>query len=113
MPNQDASTDPRYLKSFSPKRIAHRFTDVLVIGSGLAGMRTALEIDESHHVLVVTKDVASLSNSSWAQGGIAAVWDPSDRFESHLKDTLIAGAGYASSPLSISWCAKLHSECKN
>jgi L-aspartate oxidase len=83
----------RYLRSFQPKRINHRFTDALILGSGLAGMRAALELGDRHSVLVITKEGAAQSNSSWAQGGIAAVWDPADRFESHFQDTLIAGAG--------------------
>lgn len=84
---------PRYLVSFSPKRIAHRFTDVLVLGSGLAGLRTALEVEPSRDVLIVTKEQASQSNSRYAQGGIAAVWDPTDCFKYHTDDTLAAGQG--------------------
>lgn len=84
---------PRFLVSFQPKRIAHRFTDILVLGSGLAGLRAALAADPTLDVVVVTKDQARSSNSSWAQGGIAAVWDPEDRFEFHFKDTIVAGKG--------------------
>lgn len=84
---------PRYLTSFDARRSVHRFTDVLVIGAGIAGMRAALEIPESRSVLVVTKDRITESNSSYAQGGIAGVMSPEDRFENHVEDTLIAGDG--------------------
>jgi L-aspartate oxidase len=82
---------PRYLVSFHPKKIAHRFTDVLIIGGGLAGMRAAISVDPSLSVVVATKDEIRESNSNYAQGGIASVIDPEDRFESHVQDTIIAG----------------------
>lgn len=88
-----AVNPPRYLIVFEPKRIAHRFTDVLVLGSGLAGLRAALAVPPSQQVLLATKEEARQSNSNYAQGGIAAVWDPEDRFESHSHDTLDAGKG--------------------
>jgi L-aspartate oxidase len=84
---------PRFLVSFEPQSIAHRFTDVLILGSGLAGLRAALAVDPSQSVLVVTKEGVRQSNSSLAQGGIAAVWDPEDRFEFHAEDTRAAGKG--------------------
>ncbi len=84
---------PRYLVPFGPKQTPHLFTDVLVIGGGIAGLRAALEVPPSLNVLVLTKDVLPLSNSSWAQGGIAGVLAPEDRFENHIEDTLTAGAG--------------------
>jgi L-aspartate oxidase len=83
----------RWLTRFSPKQTPQLFTDVLVIGSGIAGFRAALEVPPDQQVLVVTKDRVQLSNSAWAQGGIAAVLAPGDRFEDHVEDTLIAGAG--------------------
>ena len=82
---------PRYLVPFHPKQVPHFFTDVLVIGSGLAGLRAALAVDPSLSVLVVTKDQLQESNSARAQGGIAAVLDPADRCEDHVADTLEAG----------------------
>ncbi len=97
---QDATTDrkirisgfPRYLAPFHAKLHPHFFTDVLVIGGGLAGLIAALSVDPSLKVLVVCKDGLAKSNSSKAQGGIAAVWNvPEDAFENHIKDTLIAG----------------------
>ncbi len=82
---------PRYLVPFSPRELPHYFADVLVIGGGLAGLRAANAIDPSLRVLVVTKDAIQQSNSSYAQGGIAGVLDPDDRFEEHVNDTLVAG----------------------
>jgi L-aspartate oxidase len=83
----------RYLVRFGPKSTAHLFTDILVIGGGIAGMRAALAVPEGLRVLVVTKDKVQQSNSAYAQGGIAAVLSPEDRFEDHVEDTLRAGAG--------------------
>jgi L-aspartate oxidase len=87
------SPTPRYLVSFHPKQMAHFFTDILIIGGGLAGLRAALAVPPHLSVLVVTKDALKQSNSTYAQGGIAGVIDPEDRFEDHIQDTLIAGAG--------------------
>jgi L-aspartate oxidase len=83
----------RYLLSFHPKHTPHLFTDVLVIGAGIAGLRAALEMPGSLDVLVVTKDKVQQSNSAYAQGGIAGVLSPEDRFENHIEDTLTAGGG--------------------
>jgi L-aspartate oxidase len=83
----------RYLVQYSPKHIPHRFTDILIIGAGIAGLRAALEVPPELDVLVVTKDNIQQSNSSYAQGGIAGVLSPEDRFENHIEDTLTAGAG--------------------
>ena len=83
----------RYLVRFGPKETTHRFTDILIIGGGIAGLRAALEVPPDLRVLVVTKDKVQLSNSSWAQGGIAAVRSPEDSFSNHIEDTHIAGAG--------------------
>jgi L-aspartate oxidase len=82
---------PRYLAAFHPRDLPHFFTDVLVIGGGLAGLRAANAIDPKLSVLVVTKDALVQSNSSYAQGGIAGVLDPDDSLEEHVNDTLVAG----------------------
>ena len=82
---------PRYLVPVIPKRVPHFFTDVLIIGGGLAGLRAALAIDPNLSVVIITKDGLTESNSAHAQGGIAGVLDPEDRFEDHVADTLVAG----------------------
>ncbi len=81
----------RYLVPFHPKTTAHLFTDILIIGGGLAGLRATLEVDPALHVTVLTKGELVQSNSSYAQGGIAGVLDADDHFQSHVNDTLIAG----------------------
>jgi L-aspartate oxidase len=82
---------PRYLTPFHPKRVPHFFTDILIIGGGLAGLRAALAVDPKFSTLVITKDRLQQSNSAYAQGGIAAVLGPDDTFENHIADTLLAG----------------------
>src|SRR3990170_8071685 len=70
--------------------------DVVVVGSGIAGLTAALRIhaaDRSLKLLVVTKDVLNAGSTQWAQGGIAAALGPEDTPDQHLHDTLIAGAG--------------------
>ena len=67
--------------------------DVLVIGSGLAGMLCALRCAPRGRVALVTKDRLPESSSRYAQGGIASVWGEDDTFESHIDDTLTAGGG--------------------
>src|SRR5437868_10946077 len=83
----------RYLVQFNPKQTPHVFTDILIIGAGIAGLRAALAIPPTLDVLVVTKDKIQQSNSNYAQGGIAGVLSPEDRFENHIEDTLTAGGG--------------------
>ncbi|TVP97131.1 MAG: L-aspartate oxidase [Planctomycetaceae bacterium] len=82
---------PRYLVPFRAASATHYFTDLLVIGGGLAGLRAANAALPHQSVLVVTKDKLYESNSQYAQGGIAGVLDPEDRFEDHVADTLAAG----------------------
>ncbi|MDF3830283.1 MULTISPECIES: L-aspartate oxidase [unclassified Pseudocitrobacter] len=67
--------------------------DVLIIGSGAAGLSLALRVAEQHSVIVLSKGPISEGSTFYAQGGIAAVFDETDSIESHVEDTLIAGAG--------------------
>ncbi|APW39007.1 L-aspartate oxidase [Rhodoferax koreense] len=67
--------------------------DVLIVGSGLAGLSAALHLAPTHRVAVLTKDRLGDGASQWAQGGIAAVLGDGDSFASHVDDTLVAGAG--------------------
>ncbi len=81
----------RYLLPFQLKRIPHYFTDVLVIGGGLAGLRSAIACDPQVQTVVVTKGEWRESNSNDAQGGIAGVMAETDSFRDHVHDTMIAG----------------------
>lgn len=68
--------------------------DVVVVGSGIAGLTVALHaIQHGGHVTVVTKDVLEHANTRFAQGGIAGVMFDDDRVADHIRDTLVAGAG--------------------
>ena len=77
--------------------MAEQSWDVVVVGSGAAGLMACLELPSHLHVLLLSKDSDPSSTprsaSRWAQGGIAAVTRPNDSFQSHIDDTLVAGAG--------------------
>lgn len=68
-------------------------TDVLVIGSGIAGLTFALKAAARADVHIVTKKERAVSSTNYAQGGIAAVMAPDDSLDLHVRDTLLAGAG--------------------
>lgn len=68
-------------------------TDVLIIGSGIAGLRFAIEVSKFAEVYIVTKKDKAESNTNYAQGGIASVISPDDDYELHIRDTLEAGDG--------------------
>ena len=79
--------------AFAPAATAPtRYYDVIIIGSGLAGLSTALLLPKHLRVAVLTKRAIADGASAWAQGGIAAVLAPDDSFDEHVQDTFVAGA---------------------
>ncbi|MGD9691992.1 MAG: L-aspartate oxidase [Phycisphaerales bacterium] len=90
----DAFSRRRYLIPFRASLLPQIFTDTLVIGAGVAGLRAAVAAGESGcEAIVLAKGELGVSNTAWAQGGIAAVLGEGDSVESHVRDTLEAGAG--------------------
>ena len=83
----------RYLTAFDTARLPQVFTDVVVLGSGVAALRAALEIAPACQVTLLTKSRLTESNSFYAQGGIAAAVEPPDTVEKHVADTLATGCG--------------------
>jgi len=83
----------RFLVSFESRRLPHIFTDVLVVGGGMAGLCAALEAAASGEVILLTKGGLFDSNTYFAQGGMAAVVAEPDSVEDHIADTLTTGAG--------------------
>ncbi|MDZ4828714.1 MAG: L-aspartate oxidase [Phycisphaerae bacterium] len=92
----------RYLIPFRSLLLPHIVTDTLVIGSGVAGLRTAIAATSTGggsggngmgDVIIVAKDALDFSNTAWAQGGIAAVLADDDSNVLHIEDTLVAGVG--------------------
>src|SRR5207237_3884129 len=67
--------------------------DVLIVGSGAAGLTAALNLAETHKVAVIAKGALGEGATGRAQGGIAAVLEEGDSFEAHVNDTMIAGGG--------------------
>jgi L-aspartate oxidase len=67
--------------------------DVVILGSGAAGLAAGLAARPTRSVLIVTKDTLDAGSTAWAQGGLAGVLDPHDSLENHVRDTLAAGAG--------------------
>jgi L-aspartate oxidase len=86
----------RYLVPFTAHRLPHVLTDALVIGSGVGGLRAALAAAEFGDVLLVSKSQLKESNTYYAQGGIATVWNHDDSFDSHIQDTLTVACGLGS-----------------
>jgi L-aspartate oxidase len=87
---------PRYVIDFKLADLEKVDTDILVIGSGAAGLYTAVKISEHHDVILISKTSLTQSNTQHAQGGIAAVISKNDSPDLHRQDTLIAGAGICS-----------------
>lgn len=83
----------RHLADFDTTELQKEYHDVIIIGSGIAGVYTALEIPDRYDIAILTKETLDISNSVLAQGGIAVSLDKKDSPELHLKDTLYAGAG--------------------
>ena len=83
----------RYLVNIDTISTHQLFTDCLVIGAGIAGLRAAIEAAEHSNVIIACKDSLQNSNTWLAQGGIASVLEKTDTFESHITDTLNAGCG--------------------
>lgn len=99
MPMHPVLEQRRYLIPFRATLLSQIFTDVLVIGNGVAGMRAALAAANHSDVIVTAKGKLDQSNTYWAQGGIAAVRDGADSFEQHMADTLAAGADLCDEPV--------------
>ncbi|WP_322964841.1 L-aspartate oxidase [Sphingomonas fuzhouensis] len=68
-------------------------SDILIVGSGAAGLTAALNLADRFKVTVLAKGKLNEGSTAWAQGGIAAVLEPGDTFDSHIEDTMVAGAG--------------------
>ncbi len=88
----------RYLIPFRGTLLPQIFTRTLVIGGGVAGLRAALAASEHGEVILLCKRGDGDSNTAWAQGGIAAVTNGADSIESHIADTINAGAGFCDEP---------------
>jgi L-aspartate oxidase len=88
----------RYLIPFRSGLLPQIFTDTLVIGAGVAGLRSACEAARYGEVIVLSKADLRSTNTSWAQGGIASALAPGDSAEAHVRDTLVAGAGVCDEP---------------
>lgn len=82
-----------YAFSAIPSSAEHLTFDVVIVGSGLAGLYAALNLDQAKSCALINKAGFEESNSMYAQGGIASVVTEIDSFQSHISDTLIAGAG--------------------
>jgi L-aspartate oxidase len=92
--------------SSSKKDGTTKYFDFAVVGSGIAGLRYALEVAKYGTVAVITKAEPHECNTNYAQGGVSAVLHPSDSVESHMMDTIVAGA-YLCDEESVRVCSRL------
>jgi L-aspartate oxidase len=85
----------RYLSAFNTRNLPQKFTDCLVIGCGIAGLRAAIEAEKYGQVILLNKRGAFESNTAYAQGGVAVVFknDRDDNPDLHIADTLKVGCG--------------------
>jgi L-aspartate oxidase len=83
----------RYLIEFHAAEIPHQFADVVVVGTGVAGLRAAIEAAKFGSVLLLSKQACEETSTAYAQGGIAAVLDAADSVDQHVEDTIKAGCG--------------------
>ncbi len=88
----------RYLIPFRSTLLPQIFTDTLVVGAGVAGLRAAAAAAHGGEVILLSKSDLRQTNTAWAQGGVAAALAPGDSAESHVGDTLTAGAGLCDEP---------------
>lgn len=86
--------EKRYLTDFNLEKIKKMYCDVIIVGTGIAGLYTALQLNNKHRVILITKDKTSENNSNLAQGGIAACISKEDDMELHIEDTMRAGSYY-------------------
>lgn len=89
----------RYLIPFRTALLPQIFTDVLVIGGGVAGLRAAVAASEHAEVILTLKGDLKQSNTYWAQGGVAVAMSEGDTVDAHVRDTLVAGAGLCDEPV--------------
>ena len=88
-----SSSSQRYLTEFHAREIPHQFADVVVVGTGVAGLRAAIEAAKYGSVLLLSKQSCEETSTAYAQGGIAAVLDAADSVDQHVDDTIRAGCG--------------------
>ncbi len=93
MRETDTGEQERYLVDFDTETLPYEYYDVVIVGSGIAGVYTALSMPRQARILIITKDTIDINNSVLAQGGIAVSLDQNDSPNLHFKDTLYAGAG--------------------
>jgi L-aspartate oxidase len=96
----------RYLVNFELGDVPTETYDAVIIGSGIAGVYTALQSPRQARILIITKDKIDINNSVLAQGGIAVSLDQKDSPELHFKDTTYAGAGLCDEDVVRVWSTR-------